>query len=732
MRKRIAFITVNADTLYQMGLIEVMSRQSALLGYDLIVLTHFINYDNDTEHLRGDENIYSLIKQLSFDGAVIDLGSFYSRNLTEKLQSMLLEKGVPVISLDCRSELFESCIQNNRDSFKALTEHFIKVHGFRKIYCLSGLKGVVHSEERVKGYVDALRANNIPARRSYIFYGDFWINYAKDFARHIAQGEIEKPEAVVCGNDFMALQLCLSLAENGINVPDDIAVGGYDGNPDVNNYHPVLTTFCNAFRENGAAAVCRLHELISGTKADKWLNIPTYVKTGASCGCKNDTASDARVSSKMFDTDMNVGIFMHSSYSSMMNNVKDLEECAVAVTHNVYLLKGENDFFICLCTDENGAVTYSVKEGYTDNMVCIMTHCRRGNDVTRKSFPLDLIIPEEELSDEPVTYICTPLHYLDRSFGYCARRYTGSNIIFEKYYGEFCQVTANTIERIRMLDYENYLKEKIQRLSERDILTGLFSRKGLISRTDKLSSEQRYFGVLYYIEGAEQLREEHGNEYIQQMIVTFAQAVNLSCARGELSARTGSEEFMIIGSCDDFDFPEQLFINSLKANLKMAELQQGANISAMLSHFSEISPPMSCPTELIYSLEKKLELRKSSAADSGSAFLSKLRELQNSVYEEPQLQWNAETEAARIGVSISYFQHLYRKNLGTSFNADVISARLALAERLLAGTALNVSEIAEKCGYPDASHFMKLFRKKTGRTAMEYRRAMSEKRQDIR
>ena len=53
VRKRIAFITVNVEKLYQTSLIEALSRQSAALGYDLVVLTHFVNFDNETDHLKG-------------------------------------------------------------------------------------------------------------------------------------------------------------------------------------------------------------------------------------------------------------------------------------------------------------------------------------------------------------------------------------------------------------------------------------------------------------------------------------------------------------------------------------------------------------------------------------------------------------------------------------------------------------------------------------------------------
>ena len=66
-------------------------------------------------------------------------------------------------------------------------------------------------------------------------------------------------------------------------------------------------------------------------------------------------------------------------------------------------------------------------------------------------------------------------------------------------------------------------------------------------------------------------------------------------------------------------------------------------------------------------------------------------------------------------------------HLGISFKSDIISARMALAERLLTNTSLNVNEIAEKCGYSDHAHFMKLFKKKNGVTALAFRKDADKK-----
>lgn len=730
MRKRIVLITANTDTLYQTSMIKVMSEQAFMLDYDFIVLTHFVNYDDGGDYMKGDENIYSLIFQLEFDGAVVDLGSFYSRSLAQKLDNMLKDKNIPVVSLDYLSGHFEDCLQKDRECFRMLTEHFIKEHGFSDIYCLSGPENEIHSEERIKGYMDAFTNNGLDVRQEHIFYGDFWIGKAVEFAEKIVSGELPKPQAIVCGSDYMALQLCLTLIKNGIRIPEEISVGGYDGNPDVNYYQPSLTSFSGAYLENAVRAVCRLHELISGEKEYNTVQTFPYLKIGASCGCRESVAKNADISQRMLDKALRMNIFMHSNYSSIMSNVKNIREFSEAMLRNMYLLDLSGDFFICLCNDMFGERNFVVsdrKSGYTDKMKCIVSHVNYKGDPTPKEFRLESIIPEEDIASKPRTYFCTPLHYIDSSFGYCVRRYSYKEIVFEQFYGEFCQIAADSIERVRMLEHEKYLNDKIQRLSERDILTGLFSRKGIISRMEKQENDKGYFGVLYNIEDIEQIRRNMGEEHLKRIFILFAQAVNLSCVRGEVAARIGIDAFLIIGECDGSDFPGQLFINTLKSNIKMIEEHQDIQLSSVISHFTVVTNRISATEELISELEQKLEESRDPQRFAGNVYISIIRELHDNIYEEPQLKWNAADEAKKLRLSQSYFQHIYKKSTGISFNSDVISARIALAERLLVSTNLNVCEVAEKCGYTEQSYFMKLFKNKTGMTALEYKHKMLKK-----
>ena len=717
MKKRIAFISANLDTLYENEIICAMSDQAAILGYDLLLLSHFVNYENGSDSIRGDENIYTLIEQLPFDGAVLESGSYYSKKLVSRIEELLRKKGVPVVVYDQPSSIFHSCMQNDREGFRQVTEHFIKVHGHRKIYCLSGPEDNPHSEQRISGYKDALRANGIAVRKKYIFYGDFWIDSPVKLAERILSGELERPQSIVCGNDYMALQLSHSLISGGISVPDDIAVGGFDGNPDAYKFQPTVTTFCGEYVENAAASVRMLHEIISGESGCQRTDVHTGIRTGASCGCK--TGLTAEYCSRNFILDESMrSIYLHSSYSSIMNNVKSIRECALVMAQNMYLLSGNSDFFMCFNSDalsDSSEPDVYRKTGYSERMSCVLSYCGGVSDINELSFDIENIIPEKYHSDECMTYVCTPLHYLDRCFGYCVRRYEKGKLWFEQYYGEFCQVAANSAEKIRMLNYENSLNERIQKLSERDILTGLYSRTGLEKWSERQRDNSRYFAVLYYLSGLEQDDEKDA----QKKIVSFAQAVNLSCTGGEIAARIGADEFLIAGECDGSDHPEQFLINTLKSNLRVIEKQQGIDLVGTVTHFVAEGTDR---TEISLQLSDKLESYKCSGSEKNAVFLSMIRQLHYSIYEEPQHDWNSGDEAEKIGISQSYFQHLYRQYLNVSFNADVIGARMTLAERLLLNTSLNVSEIAERCGYPDASHFMKLFRRKNGQTALSYRK----------
>lgn len=79
--------------------------------------------------------------------------------------------------------------------------------------------------------------------------------------------------------------------------------------------------------------------------------------------------------------------------------------------------------------------------------------------------------------------------------------------------------------------------------------------------------------------------------------------------------------------------------------------------------------------------------------------------------------------AARCGVSVSYFEKLFRRFAGKSPTAYRTARRIAQAKRYLADSDMTLDEIAERLGLYDSAHLCRLFRRETGITPHAYRAA---------
>lgn len=77
---------------------------------------------------------------------------------------------------------------------------------------------------------------------------------------------------------------------------------------------------------------------------------------------------------------------------------------------------------------------------------------------------------------------------------------------------------------------------------------------------------------------------------------------------------------------------------------------------------------------------------------------------------------SVEDMAKRMRMSISNFSTLFRKHFGISPHQYLVKLRIQHAEELLLHSNLKLDEIAENCGFTNAQHFSKMFKKHTGRT----------------
>lgn len=188
----------------------------------------------------------------------------------------------------------DSVVVENTDSARRLTEHLLG-HG-RTAFAFVGDPDDSHDVgERYLGFLEALRG---PAGRGAAeVTGPVRVPFVESSGATVAAAVAHattRPDALVCANDELAISVMACLAAEGVRVPEDVAVVGYDDIMASRYVRPGLTTVRQPTRALGRWAAIRLHERIGGRKFDVHPQVlPTRMVVRGSCGCDWDQTSIA-------------------------------------------------------------------------------------------------------------------------------------------------------------------------------------------------------------------------------------------------------------------------------------------------------------------------------------------------------------------------------------------------------------------------------------------------------
>lgn len=131
--------------------------------------------------------------------------------------------------------------------------------GHRRIAHVTGPAGNVLTAARRAGMLEERARLGLPARDEWIIRGDFSLDSGRNAARLIL-AMADPPTAVFCAADMVAFGLIAGLAAEGVRVPQDISVIGFDDIDMSACYVPALTTIRqdrHRLGRGGAAALRR-------------------------------------------------------------------------------------------------------------------------------------------------------------------------------------------------------------------------------------------------------------------------------------------------------------------------------------------------------------------------------------------------------------------------------------------------------------------------------------------
>lgn len=729
---RIAVIVPHISSNIETSFIDAIHTMASESGYDTIVISGVINYVDqqlDDVYTKGQTNIYDLILHGDFDGFIFEANIFCSRKLCKTIFDLLRKKNRPCVIVNYEQPYFPVVSADETVPLYLSTHHLISEHGCRKLFCIGGTKGHTPSEERINGFRMAMDEAGLSYDESCIFYGNYWRDVPHRVAADIADGRLDMPDGIVCGNDIMAVELCRILISNGIRVPDDIKVTGCDGSIISQTERVSVTTVADHERINGYLAVSRLLKMIGANISDK--NMKPQLVTGDSCGCSEKAcikASKARsnireYSGAMFEILEHRKTSSHGEIIRRMSECRELYDVTGTFLGCCYMIPTGVKAELCLCEDWCRSLrdpSVYRRRGFSDKMLLGIEADHKGGE-QMVSFTTKDVFPSLSKPHEPRLTVVSSLHYKGQIFGYLGFTYKKAvHIVFDEFYMSWCDAVSSGLNSVQNRMYKEYVNKRIESLSEFAPVLGIYNKRGLINKLMSLIAEDNNSAVTLTL--FTYIKEERVH-YSVPPVNAIVNAIRLKDEKAVL-ASLGDDIIAAASVSDRCEDTERSFIKMIMKSVSdsykgAVEIKQERLVTiSFQASPSDIFGIDNLITDMTDSLKGKMISLGSGIFSYNDRFIA----IRNEIYSHPEKEWNIEAVGRSLGISKSHFHRIYKGLFGTSCKEDIISSRMKKAKWLLENTSLPVSQIAEQCGYANNSHFIRQFNERTGQTPSDYRK----------
>ncbi|NIB39953.1 LacI family transcriptional regulator [Pseudomaricurvus alkylphenolicus] len=173
----------------------------------------------------------------------------------------------PPIVLSCESvtsemSQFPSVRIDNEAAAREATQYLISL-GHKKIAFMKGRSDSTLTQGREQGYRRAMSDAKLPIEPDWLLEGQMSLEGARRSTRKLLH-QSDRPTAVFCANDEMAMAAIHEIKTAGLKVPDDISIIGFDDIRFSEVMDPPLTTVAQPAEEIGERTMYRLCRAIEG------------------------------------------------------------------------------------------------------------------------------------------------------------------------------------------------------------------------------------------------------------------------------------------------------------------------------------------------------------------------------------------------------------------------------------------------------------------------------------
>ncbi|MBP7401455.1 MAG: GGDEF domain-containing protein, partial [Clostridia bacterium] len=466
----------------------------------------------------------------------------------------LVATGRPVLSSGTEVPGTTSLLVDNRSGMSSLMDHLIEVHGYRRLAFVKGPERHLEAIDRFEAYRDALSRHGIPFDDALVNEGDFSPNCGSEALDGLYRSGVLPVDCIVCANDETAMGIFRryrELAAAGADIPQ-IRVTGFDNTLVAQQSRPGLSTVSQPFARIADEAFRRL-AAPGARPREETIRFPAEYIARESCGCSH-------VEDMLFSDDL----FVQAARNYRVHqNVQtfSLDELYSHVSAILNLCSIGD----CYIVRYSEPVIYPETTSMPAQSELIYAHVG-GQDAIRGvpvRFDTERLLPEGFIpTDRRFTWVVKPLFFQDEHLGYLVFEPTGEDTRnFEPVRGQISSTLKVALLLIRQREIEARLAKavvelqefnsKLNRLSVRDELSGLYNRRGFFEAAASLLSGQDNaspgFLVVYAdVDGMKGINDTYGHAEGDEAIRAAADVLCRAFRGDDVVARMGGDEFVVL------------------------------------------------------------------------------------------------------------------------------------------------------------------------------------------